>query len=251
MYKVLLDSNLILKGLQQDGEFDCFWEILKSSERYEGYITDIEWSKFSSHLDNKCKSDVADNLVSNFSKVLNITNDSNEDTYFDYIVSEEMTSTDSNSRYVSFKQFFIRYELDKIYNTPYDEGVSEPLFNLESNSLTGFEINGITLDGHNGGEDYLFGSATDSLTEFEINDITLDGHNGGEDYLFGSATDSLTEFEINDITLDGHNGGEDYLFGSATDSLIGIGNNGIIAGERDDLLDGHGDDSNYLFGSGK
>jgi hypothetical protein len=115
--------------------FDKLWEILKSSEeeKYTGYIIEDEWSKLSAYLNESC--DVANKILSSFSKVLNI-GQIDEYTGFIYILSEDITSVDSESKYVSVEQLLMRYEADKMFSLPYESGLSEPIFDLDPEFLT-------------------------------------------------------------------------------------------------------------------
>jgi hypothetical protein len=259
MYQVLLNSELVYNFLlSQDrknkSESSKLWKILQSSkeDKYTGYISETEWSKLCfcvQHIFEKYCGDAAkaDEMLSHCAKVLNI-GQPDESNSFVYVISENIISFDSSSRSVSVEQFLMRYEAEKMLNLRYEEGESEPIFDLESNSLTTIEESNIIsreadnlLNSYDTDKDYLSsGLGTDSLTGIGENDIIV----GEIDNLLfdASTTDSFTEIGENDIIA-----GEidNLLFGaSTTDSFTEIGENDIIAGEIDNLL--FGSDSNAI-----
>ena len=255
MKKILFKSDLFIQYLETKSEnfsndFNNLLQILKGDSEYEGYITTIERKKFLSSLTEIYDGNRADaeSIVDSFISELNISYIENG-LLFDYVLTENITTDDQISNNISIKQFLIRYGLEEIYNKRDEEGISEPILNLETDLSSKFNNIGL------GEGNVLFTKFNDIELEEEtvlfpkFNDIELEE----ETVLFPKFNDIELEEEtdlfpkFNDIELEE----ETVLFAGADD--IGLGEGNVLFTKFNDIGLGEGSGGNHddddLFGS--
>ncbi|HEY9619408.1 MAG TPA: hypothetical protein V6C78_03520 [Crinalium sp.] len=117
MKTVLLDGELILRGLNDDGDFHrqfiTLWEALQSS-KLEGYISKLDWDRLQQRLNQDVGSQSSEHLLLAISRILQVWC-ADRHPSIDVIITENPThASESETPIFSVAEFLKRYELDAL-----------------------------------------------------------------------------------------------------------------------------------------
>ncbi|MDX2213885.1 MAG: hypothetical protein SFY66_11420 [Oculatellaceae cyanobacterium bins.114] len=117
MKTVLLDGDLILRGLTDEGDFHqhfvVLWQTLQSS-KLEGYITKLDLARLHRRLNHEIGQEASERLLTAFRRILKIWS-SHPSGWIDAIITENPQSFNEwDIPTFSVSEFLQRYELDAL-----------------------------------------------------------------------------------------------------------------------------------------
>jgi hypothetical protein len=146
MKKILLNSSLLISFLEEESEqfidnFNHLWDILTDDAKYpkyQGYISRDETKKFLELVERIYDGDIkrSISIVNKFLTVLETFSDEDKIS-FNYLLTEEEVVASLEIAKLNIEQFLTRYNLENNFSKSYDQGISEPLPDRKTDSITG------------------------------------------------------------------------------------------------------------------